>query len=137
MPMKEIVLITGANGILAKQLAEFLKSDYSIRFLTRKVKSEHEFYWDIDKQYIDPNAFIGVKHIIHLAGTSIADKRWTKNRKREIIESRVDSAVLIQEELIKQESIISSFISASAIGYYGTKTRKQYLLKKALKVLTF
>lgn len=61
-------------------------------------------------------------HIIHLAGTSIADKLWTKSRKNDIIKSRVDSAVLIQNELIKQNIIITSFISASAIGYYGTNT---------------
>ena len=135
--MKEVVLITGANGILAKQLAEFLKYDYSIRFLTRKVKSENEFYWDIDKRYVDPNALFGVNHIIHLAGTSIADKRWTKNSKRDIIESRVDSAVLIQEELIKQESVISSFISASAIGYYGTKTTETILTEESPKGTDF
>ena len=120
--MKEIVLITGAGGMVAQQLANQLKQNYSIRFLTRKPNKNNEFQWDIRNNKIDPDAFKDVNHIIHLAGTSVAKKRWTKKRKDEIISSRVDGATLIQQELIKQGKVIDSFISASAIGFYGNKT---------------
>jgi len=120
--MKKVVLITGAGGMVAQQLANQLKQSYSIRFLTRKANKSNEFQWDITNNKIAPDAFQNVNHIIHLAGTSVATKRWTKKRKNEIIASRVDSATLIQQELIKQEKVVDSFISASAIGFYGNKT---------------
>ena len=120
--MKKIILITGASGMLAKHLAKQLKAEYAVRFLTRKVTQSNEYLWDIKEKYIDPNALKDVHSIIHLAGSSIADKRWTKKRKQVIISSRVDSAYLILDELKKHKLTIESFISASAIGYYGTIT---------------
>ena len=78
--------------------------------------------WDIKKKFIDPKALIGVDYIIQLAGSSIADKRWSKKRKEDILSSRVDSACLILEKLKKNKITIKTFISASAVGFYGTKT---------------
>jgi uncharacterized protein (TIGR01777 family) len=120
--MKEVVLITGANGVLANYLAEELESNYSIRFLTRKVNESNEFLWDLTNNYIDPKAFNNVNHIIHLAGSSIADNRWTEKIKQMIYSSRVDSSQLILEVLKKNNQTIDTFISASAIGYYGMNT---------------
>lgn len=120
--MKQVVLITGANGMLAKQLAKKLENNYSIRFLTRTKTRNNEYLWDVNKNYIDPNALIGVQSIIHLAGASIIEKRWTKKRKQLILSSRIDSAKLILRALEKHQIKIETFISASAIGYYGAKT---------------
>jgi uncharacterized protein (TIGR01777 family) len=120
--MKQVVLITGANGMLAKQLAKQLAGEYSVRFLTRKKTRSNEYLWDLNTGYIDPDALLGVNVIIHLAGASIADKRWTSKRKQTILSSRVASAELILKELKKHQISIDLFISASAIGYYGTKT---------------
>ena len=129
--MKEVVLITGANGVLAQHLEKVLENTYTIKFLTRKVKEKNEFLWDINKNYIDPEAFTDVNHIIHLAGSSIADKSWTKERKQMIYSSRIDSAQLILEELKKNKLTIETFISASAIGYYGTETTDTILTEKS------
>lgn len=118
--MKKIVLITGANGMLAKDLANQLEDEYTIRFLTRKVSKDNEFLWDLKNNYIDPKALIGVHNIIHLAGSSVAEKRWTEKRKHDILSSRIASAQLILDALKQQQLTINAFISASAIGYYGT-----------------
>jgi len=120
--MKKIVLITGANGMLAKTLAQKLDDEFLVRFLTREPVGENEYLWDIKSSYIDPKAIADVHSVIHLAGAPIAEKRWTKNRKQSIVSSRVDGARLILSELKKHKITIDSFISASAIGYYGTKT---------------
>lgn len=120
--MKPTVLITGANGMLAKSLAELLVPEYSVRFLTRTVSTPNEYKWDIQKKYIDPEALIGVDHIIHLAGSSIADKRWSKSRKEDLRSSRIDSGLLILNQLKEKNLKIDSYITASAVGYYGTKT---------------
>ena len=120
--MKKIVLITGANGMLAKALANHLADDYEIRFLSRGTSKLNEFYWDPSQNIIDSEALVGVHHVIHLAGATIGNKRWTTKRKELILSSRVDSAHLIRKELSKNKQQIESFISISGVGYYGTFT---------------
>ena len=118
--MKDVVLITGANGHLAKFVSKFLSKDYIVKHLTtRKVLSSKDsyFYWDIKKKYIDPKAFEDCKHIIHLAGYPIL-KRWTKKNKQTMYDSRVKSTRLIFETMRKINITPKTFISASAIGIY-------------------
>ena len=127
--MKEIVLITGASGAIARVLSKKLENQYSIRFLTRKKEAENEFEWDLENQIIDENAFENVSHIIHLAGANISEKRWTEDRKTELISSRVDSAKLILNTLKKKNIKLRSFISASGINFYGTKTTDKIFIE--------
>lgn len=120
--MKDIILITGAGGLIARELAKRLEKDYTVRFLTRKKKHDNEFEWNIKEKTIDDTTFEWVSHIIHLAGANISEKRWTDERKKELISSRVDSANLIVKTLQEKKIKLKSFISASGINYYGTKT---------------
>lgn len=120
--MKDIILITGASGLIAKELSKRLEKNYTVRFLTRSIKADNEFEWNIKEQTIDEAALEGVTHIIHLAGANISEKRWTEDRKKELIASRVDSAALLSATLKKKNIRLKSFISASGINYYGTKT---------------
>lgn len=120
--MKEIVLITGASGAIARELSKKIEKEYTVRFLTRKKKAENEFEWNLENNTIDARAFENVSHIIHLAGANISEKRWTEDRKKELISSRVDSAKLILNILKKKNLKLRSFISASGINFYGTKT---------------
>lgn len=120
--MKEIVLITGAGGMIARELSKKLANEYTVRFLTRKKKHDQDFEWDVKNKKIDEAALDNVSHIIHLAGANISEKRWTKERKQELISSRVDSAGLLLETVRKKNIRLKSFISASGINYYGTVT---------------
>lgn len=135
--MKETILITGGHGLIAQKLAKKLDKNYVIRLLTRNKKQENEFEWDIEKGVIDENSLIGVHHIIHLAGANVAERCWTKKRKQEIISSRVDSAKLLLETLKKNDLKINSFISASAVGYYGTETTEKIYTEKDNKGTDF
>lgn len=123
--MKEVVLITGAGGSVAKVLAKKLENEYTVRFLTRTKKHENDFEWNIKKGTIDEKAFENISHIIHLAGANISEKRWTDERKKEIISSRVDSAQLILKTLQQKNIQLKSFISASAVGIYGAITSEK------------
>lgn len=123
--MKEVVLITGANGMVARELSKNIETEYTVRFLTRKKRKSNEYEWDINNGTIDESAFENIDHIIHLAGANISEKRWTEERKKEIISSRVDSAKLILDTLKKKNIKLKSFISASAIGIYGAQTSQK------------
>ena len=54
-----------------------------------------------------------------MAGAGIADERWTEERKKEILDSRIDSTSLLFESLKNIGNQVKAVISASAIGYYG------------------
>ncbi|MEX6625330.1 TIGR01777 family oxidoreductase [Tenacibaculum salmonis] len=117
------ILITGGTGLVGKQLQQvFKEQNIEVVILTRNPKQENEFKWDIDKKYIDKKVFENITHIIHLAGAGIADKRWTTSRKKELINSRVNSANLLFEKIKEYKIPLQGFISASGIGYYGAIT---------------
>jgi uncharacterized protein len=124
MAQSKTVLITGASGLVGARLTEMLLAKgYAVRHLGRKRKKEDSvetFTWDIRKGAIEKEALSNVDAIVHLAGASVAEKKWTSERKKEIIDSRVQSAQLIFETLKNIPVRPASFISASAVGYYGT-----------------
>ena len=123
--MKEIILITGARGSLANVVKNRLKNKYTIRLLTTSKKIVNKktiFYWNIDKNYIDCNALQNCDHIIHLAGYPIIN-RWTKKNKNLMFTSRINSSELIFKSCKENNIKPKTFISASAIGYYGLSSK--------------
>jgi uncharacterized protein (TIGR01777 family) len=122
----EKVLITGGSGLIGRRLSFLLKSrGYEVRILSRSNNPKNNyktFLWNVTEQYINDSAFEGLNHIIHLAGAGIADKRWSEKRKKEIIDSRVASTNLLYNTVKRLEIPLSSFISASATGFYGAVT---------------
>lgn len=128
--MKKI-LIAGGTGFVGKHLISFLvEKGYSINVLTRKVNfkiSENFqfFQWDIEQQYIDKNAFKSVDTIINLTGANIGEKKWTEKRKREIINSRIKSIDLLYHYVSENKLNINTFISSSAVGFYGAVTSNE------------
>ena len=122
------VLITGGTGLIGQHLSRLLiKKGYEIALLSRSRNKSKEteiptYYWDVDKNKIDQEAINSCDHIIHLAGVNIGEKRWTNRRKQQILDSRIQSANLIFNNLKNQDTRLKTFISASAIGYYGSIT---------------
>ena len=122
--MKETVLISGKNGLLANRFWELQKSKYNIKFLStdkKKCDNISVFYWDINNEFIDENALKYCDHIVHLAGYPIIN-RWTKENKKKMYESRINSTKLIYKYCKKLVIEPKTFISASAIGIYGLES---------------
>lgn len=120
------VLITGGTGLVGKAITkELLRRGYDVTILTRSkekarpVNGVSYAAWDVPAGIINERAVAGADHIIHLAGAGVADKRWTDERKKEIVESRVKSGELICKALQKSGDKLKAFVSASAIGWYG------------------
>lgn len=122
----EKVLISGGTGLIGSYLAAKLKEKrYEVALLTRNRVHEPiftEYHWDPEKNEIDSDAVSDADYIIHLAGANIGEKRWTKERRELIIESRVKSADLLFRAVSGSIKKPKAFISASATGYYGAAT---------------
>jgi len=103
-----VILISGGTGLVGKALTKrLILEGHEVRILSRNPKSSTQlksFYWNVEKNEIDEKAFEGVEHIVHLAGSGIADKRWTEARKKDIIDSRVNSMKLI-ESIVKRKTL--------------------------------
>ncbi len=125
--MKKI-LIAGGTGFVGKKLIPFLvEKGYSIHVLTRKPSANSSknirfFQWEIERQYIDKKAFEGVEILINLTGANIGEKRWTEQRKKEIIDSRINSIDVLYQYISENKFNINTFISSSAVGFYGAVT---------------
>lgn len=125
------ILITGGTGLIGRELTKKLMSKgHSVNILTRTPKKSNEFRWDIKEEFIEKEAFTNVKYIIHLAGAGIADKRWTNERKQELINSRVKTAGLLFKKVQEYQVPLKKFISASGIGYYGAITSDKTYTEK-------
>ena len=124
-----IILITGGSGLVGKALTKrLILEGHEVRILSRHPKSTDSiksFFWNVEKQKVDEKAFENIEHIVHLAGSGIADKRWTNARKQDIIDSRVNSMKLITDVVKKKNIKLKSFVGASAIGIYGMTTSEK------------
>ncbi|MEQ9426154.1 MAG: TIGR01777 family oxidoreductase [Cyclobacteriaceae bacterium] len=118
------VLITGGSGLVGGRLTEILKSDgHQVAHLNRsKSEAIETFIWDINKGYIEDGAFEDVDALVHLAGASVADGRWTDSRKQIIIDSRVKTTNLLYDTIREGKGQLKSVVTASAVGYYGMQT---------------
>jgi uncharacterized protein len=125
--MNKTVLVTGASGLIGKPLAEqLLNRGYTVFQLGRGSKpvlpGVKTFTWDVDAQRIDPACIENVDAIINLAGEGIADKPWTAKRKQQVIRSRTGAIKLLHDVLRDSPGHkVKSFITASAVGHYGTR----------------
>ena len=121
-----VVLISGGTGLIGSALARHLiERDYDVIILSRKknLTSGHPkisySYWNVSEEIIDAEVVKKADHIIHLAGAGVMDKKWTEDYKKKILESRAKSAELIVNSLKENEHCVKTFVSASAIGWYG------------------
>jgi hypothetical protein len=123
------ILITGASGLIGTRLTElFIQQGHAVVHLgrTKRTGKIPCFMWDVEKGMIEEDAFDGVDAVVHLAGAGVADQRWTKRRKQEILGSRTKSTTLLARHLQNYPNV-KAVVSASAIGYYGFGlTDKEY-----------
>src|SRR3954451_13278769 len=130
MGLMPTVLITGGTGLIGTALTPMLvNKGYKVIILTRQTSKQSNRQlisyanWNIENETIDKEAITKADHIIHLAGANVGDKRWTKKRKKEIVESRAKSGALIVKALNEIPNRIQSVLSASGIGWYGPDTK--------------
>ena len=118
------ILVSGSHGLVGKALSKSLTTDgHEVVRLVRHepIVGDPEIWWDPIEGRIDAARLEGHEVVVHLAGESIASGRWTAEKKRSILESRVKGTLLLSETLARLSRPPSLFLSASAIGYYGNR----------------
>lgn len=123
MASKKHILIAGGTGLVGKRLLHFLSPEkYVITLLSRNPRQRQDGIvmakWDTASGYMDP-ALKSADIIINLAGEGIADKLWTTRRKKELIDSRVQSTDLLNTWIQSLDKAPELYLSASAVGFYG------------------
>ncbi|WP_046003286.1 TIGR01777 family oxidoreductase [Pseudoalteromonas rubra] len=115
------VLITGATGLIGSELCKFLVNKHKIVALTRNISKAGRVL-DSKIEAVDDLDLVNFNDldvIINLAGEPIADKRWSEKQKARIMDSRITLTEEISNRIRACDSPPHTFISGSAIGYYG------------------
>ena len=119
-----IVAITGAGGLVGSALVSSLKAsgNRAISLVRRAPRSDEDALgWDPSSGTITPAGPAIADGVVHLAGESIMGFRWTRVKKQRIRESRATATRLLVQTLVRLPKPPAVLISASAIGYYGSR----------------
>jgi uncharacterized protein (TIGR01777 family) len=118
------ILLSGSHGLVGSALSKALEADgHEVRPMVRYATGygAHEIEWNPERYSIAMSRIEGFDALIHLAGESIAEGRWTDEKKKRIRESRVKGTRLLAESIITLKQPPRIFLCASAIGYYGNR----------------
>jgi uncharacterized protein len=117
------IAVTGSTGLIGSALVRFLRAGgHTVTRVTRSgPNAPDEIRWDIERGQLRAEDLRGVDAVVHLAGEGIAERRWTDEQKRRILESRTKSTQLLAKTIAGMEDGPRTLVSASAIGYYGDR----------------
>lgn len=116
------VAVTGSSGLIGSALLAHLSaSGHDPVPMVRGPRDQSASLWDPAEQWVRDGALDGVDAVVHLAGAGIADRRWTASRKRELTESRIGGTRVLVEHMRALPSPPRVLITASAVGYYGSR----------------
>jgi uncharacterized protein len=117
------VLVTGAHGLIGSALIPKLRADGArvLRLVRGEPEGSDDVRWDPTAGTIDAAGLEGVDAVVHLAGAGIAEKKWTPERKRLILESRTEATGLLARTLAALARRPAVLVSGSAVGYYGNR----------------
>jgi uncharacterized protein (TIGR01777 family) len=122
------ILVTGSSGLVGTALGRALgKAGHTVCRLVRPQTAAGEganegfaVAWNPATGDLG-GAGVGADAVVNLAGASIADGRWTKQRKELLRSSRIDTTRALVNALAKMNARPSVLVSASAIGVYGDR----------------
>ena len=133
------VAIAGATGFVGSRLVEKLQAaGHQVVVLSRDAaKAGRVFpasaYPNLEVVAYTPaesgdwqKSIAGCDAVVNLAGVPIAEERWTQARQQAILDSRKLTTAKLVEAIVNANPRPSVFVSASAIGYYGTSETAEF-----------
>jgi uncharacterized protein (TIGR01777 family) len=120
------VAVTGSSGLIGTALLASLRGDGHevlpvVRGGSVSGSAGPVARWDVDRGEIDAAALEGVDAVVHLAGEGIAEKRWSDEQRRRVLESRSKGTALLAGALAGLTTKPAVLLSGSAIGFYGDR----------------
>jgi uncharacterized protein (TIGR01777 family) len=120
------ILVSGSSGLIGSAISDALARDgHMIARLVRPASSARtqagDVAWDPVARTFDADAADGADAVVHLAGASIADGRWTTARKNLLRASRIEATRHLVDSLAALARPPQIFLGASAIGYFGDR----------------
>jgi uncharacterized protein (TIGR01777 family) len=117
-----MILVSGASGLIGSALvAAFRSRNLAVKRLVRRRASRpDEVSWNPEGGEIDPRAMDGVGAVVNLAGENLS-QRWTPSARRRIRDSRIQATTLLARTSAQSNPRPRVFVSASAMGIYGTQ----------------
>jgi uncharacterized protein (TIGR01777 family) len=117
------ILITGATGLIGNALRRsFAERGYEMLLASRgEPKDGSYIQWTIENGFTEPERLEGLDAVVHLAGESVAGLRWTDEKKKSILDSRVLGTRNVVDAISKLSDKPKVLVSASAIGFYGER----------------
>lgn len=118
--------MSGSSGLIGTALRASLAADGHevLRLVSGPAAGADQVHLDSHDQ-LDPHVFDGVDAVVNLAGAGVGDKRWTTAYKQTIYDSRLDTTRDIVRALESAQPRPRVLISASAMGYYGSRATEE------------
>ncbi len=119
------IVVAGASGLIGQPFVGALRAGgHQVSTLVRRApKGANEIRWNPDVGELDPAALAGADAVINLSGASIARIPWTNSYRRELVSSRIAATRLLAETMAGMPTPPATFLSGSAIGFYGDRPR--------------
>ena len=116
------VAVTGSHGLIGSAVVSALgaRGDRVVRVVREGAGGPDEVTWQPATGHIDAARLNGIDAAVHFAGESLA-ARWTPERRAAIRESRLRGTGLLAQALAGLPSRPRVLVSASAVGYYGSR----------------
>lgn len=120
------ILITGGTGLIGKQLCKFFGLHHTISVLTRTPnKAQQQLGETITTvSTINDVDFNTIDCVINLAGEPIVNNRWSDKQKQLLKASRIGLTNQLSQAILEASNPPHTFISGSAIGYYGRQSNR-------------
>ncbi|MHC2999208.1 TIGR01777 family oxidoreductase [Microbacterium sp. HJ5] len=121
------VVVAGASGLIGSALVESLRADgVTVTTLVRRPpEAPDEVEWLTDATPLDPAVLAGADAVVGLNGASIGRFPWTEHYKSTLLWSRITPTQAIARAVRELGTDAPAFVSASAVGYYGSAPRKR------------
>ena len=135
-------VISGSSGLIGCALvASLLNDGHEVTVLVRATAGRaqdragvhlySQVNWDPDGGELDTDALEGCRIFINLSGAPIGDRRWTRERKEEILRTRVRPTALMASAAARLAPSDGVLINASAVGWYGDRGDEELTEKSA------
>jgi uncharacterized protein len=116
------IAISGSSGLIGHALSKRLIADgHSVHRLVRSTpRGPDEHHFDPESGVVEQGIIDHADAVINLSGASIGKIPWSKGHRELILTSRVSSTKTLADAIARSDSPPGVFISASAVGYYGS-----------------